>query len=42
MGAKMNVRIYEHMDILPLLEPKDDTPAKNNNEYDTRNNEERL
>ena len=24
----MNVRIYEHMDILPLLEPKDDTPAK--------------
>ena len=30
------------MDIPPLLEPKDDTPTPNNNEYNTRTNEEGL
>ena len=32
MGAK-NFRRYEHIDIQTLLEPRDDTPAKNKREY---------
>ena len=32
MGAR-NFRRYEQIDIQTLLEPRDDTPAKNNGEY---------
>ena len=32
MGAR-NFRRYEQIDIQTLLEPRDDTPAKNNKEY---------
>ena len=33
MGAR-KVKRYEQIDIQTLLEPRDDTPAKNNREYE--------
>ena len=42
-GSQDECSKYEHMDIPPLLEPKDDTPTPNNkDEYNTRTNEEGL